>query len=79
VTAHGPQMGVIFGCYTLIDREPPESTAGLLRAGAGVFFSGPLQLARRPAGTLDKNLTLLAHEDVLCARQLAPLTLVGVP
>jgi hypothetical protein len=36
-------------------------------AGAGVSHTGASQLARRSAGTLDNNLTLLAHEDVLCA------------
>jgi hypothetical protein len=78
VTAHGPQAGVIISYYALLGREPSESTAGLLGGGAGALLSGTSQLARRPAGTLDNNFTLLAHEDVLCAKQLAPLTLVGV-
>ena len=51
----------------LLGREPPESTAELLAAGAGVLLSSASQLARRPAGTLDNNFTLLAHYDVLCA------------
>ncbi len=67
-----------YSYYALLAREPPESTVGLLGGRAGVFLSGPLQLARRPAGTLDNNLTLLAHDDVHCAEQLAALTLVGV-
>ena len=78
MTAHGPQAGAITGYYKPLAREPPEFTAGLLGAGAGVLLSGPSQLARCPAGTLDDNLTLLAHDDVLCAEQLAPLALVGV-
>ena len=67
MTAHGPQVGVIISYYALLGREPPESTAELLGAGAGVLLSGASQLARRPAGTLDNNFTLLAHKDVLCA------------
>ena len=65
MTAHGPQVGVIISYYALLGREPPDSTAELL--GAGVLLSGASQLARRPAGTLDNNFTLLANEDVLCA------------
>jgi hypothetical protein len=78
VTAHGPRVGVIIGYYALLGREPPESTAELLGAGAGVLLSGASQLARRAAGTLDDNFTLLTHDDVLCAKQLAPLAFIGV-
>jgi hypothetical protein len=55
---------MIISYYALLGREPPESTAELL--GAGVLLSGTSQLARRPAGPLENNFTLLAHEDVLC-------------
>ena len=65
MTAHGPQVGVIISYYALLGREPPDSTAELL--GAGVLLSGVSQLARRPAGSLDDDFTLLAHDDVLCA------------
>jgi hypothetical protein len=44
VTAHGPQVGVIISYYALLGREPPESTAELLGAGAGVLLSGTSQL-----------------------------------
>src|SRR5215218_8765870 len=57
---------------------PPEPTPGLLWSGVGVFLSGPLQLASCPAGTLDDDFTLLAHDYVLCTEQLAPLAFVGV-
>ena len=66
MTAHGPQVGGIISYYALLGREPPESTAEFL-GGRGVLLSGTSQLARRPAGPLDNNFTLLAHEDVLCA------------
>ena len=72
------RSSAIMSYYNPVARETPESTAGLLGAGAGLLLSGPLQLARRSAGTLDNNFSLLAHDDVLCAEQLAALTLVGV-
>jgi hypothetical protein len=47
------------------NRQNPRRNSAV--AGAGVLLSGASQLARRPAGTLDNNFTLLAHKDVLCA------------
>jgi hypothetical protein len=48
-------------------------------APSSVFLSGPSsQLASCSAGTLDSNFTLPAHDDELCAKQLAPFALVGV-
>jgi hypothetical protein len=67
MTAHGPQVSVIISYYALLGREPPESTAELLGAWTGVLLSSTSQLARRPAGTLDNEFTLFAHEDVFCA------------
>jgi hypothetical protein len=68
VTAHRPRVGLIISFYALLDKVPPEyprrNSSG---TGAGVLLSGTSQLARRPAGTLDNNFTLLAHEYVLCA------------
>ena len=78
MTAHGAQVSVIISYYALLGREPPESTAELLGGLGGCLALRASQLARRPAGTLDNEFTLLAYEDVFCARQLAPLSLVDV-
>src|SRR5215217_2903531 len=52
-------------------RAPPT-------AALGSAHSGSPQLTSRTAGALDDNFTLLAHDDVLCAKQLAPVAFVGV-
>jgi hypothetical protein len=68
VTAHPPQVGVLSVTtpYLAENRQNPRRNSS--GVGAGVLLSGASQLAaRRPAGTLDNNFTLLAHKDVLCA------------
>jgi hypothetical protein len=78
VTAHAPQAGAIISYYTLLAREPPKIHGGTPRGRGGGLALRPLQLAGCSAGTMDNNLTLPARDDVLCAEQLAPLTLVGI-
>jgi hypothetical protein len=67
MSAHGPQVSVIISYYALLAENRQNPRRNSSGAWAGVLLSGTSQLAGRPAGTLDNEFTLLAHEDVFCA------------
>ena len=71
-----PRLKVVMDAANLFDARDPARRLSRLEEildeafellGAGVLLSGTSQLARRPAGTLDDDFTLLTHDDVLCS------------